>query len=244
MKKELVMRYSSAVRTVVVGILAASLTYAYAETVNTSADLPSNKRTVSYMYARTMQESLYRLGVQQDKKFGLQQECKSQYRVEPYSVSILQPIDFPDDKQHPLKGVWNFRYQLQRCGASKFYNAIFIASGGGDTPPKSQAYYPGASNASPILVKDAMLGALSSAMMKADLKDCKEMDVFDMQVTEPPHDVVDGEKTLKGVWNESWTFRLCGQMVDVEVSFIPHTTGGGTRYVIAPVKPGEAAKKL
>jgi hypothetical protein len=243
MKRKLSMRNSFAARAVVAGILVASVTSAYAETVNTVSDLPNNKRTVSYMYARTMQERLYRLGVEQDKKFGIQQECKSQYRVEPYSISILQPIDFPDDKQHPLKGVWNFRYQLQRCGESKFYNAIFVASGNGETPPTPQAYYPGATNASPILVKDAMLGALSSAMMKAGLKDCKEIDVFDMRVTEPPHDVADGEKTLKGVWNESWTFRLCGQMVDVGVSFIPHATGGGTRYVIAPVKPGDGAKK-
>ena len=243
MKKELSMRYSSAVQTVVVGILTASLTYAYAETVNTIADLPNNKRTVSYIYSHTMQEWLYRLGVQQDKKFGLQKECKSEYRVEPYSISILQPIDFPDDKPHPLKGVWNFRYQLQRCGESKFYNAIFVAAGNGDTPPTPRAYYPGASSASPILVKDTMLGALPSAMMKAELKDCKEIDVFDMRVTKPPHDVADGEKMFKGVWNESWTFRLCGQMVDVGVSFIPDTTGGGTTSAIETIKTGKAAKK-
>lgn len=237
------MLYPSVVRTIAAAILAASLASAYAETVNTINDLPNNKRTVGYMYARTMQEWLYRLGVEQDKKFGLQQACKTQYRVEPYSVSILQPIDFPDDKQHPVKGIWNFRYQLQRCGESKFYNALFIASGNGDTPPTPRAYYPGATNAGPVLVKDAMLGALTSAMVKASLKDCKDIDVFDMRVTEPPHNVADGEKTLKGVWNEAWTFRLCGQMVDVGVSFIPHANGGGTQYVIAPVKPGEGAKK-
>lgn len=237
------MLYPSAVRTIAAVILAASLASAHAETVSTVNDLPNNKRTVGYMYARTMQESLYRLGVEQDRKFGIQQECKTQYRVEPYSVSILQPIDFPDDKQHPVKGVWNFRYQLQRCGESKFYNAIFIASGNGDAPPTARAYYPGATNAGPVLVKDAMLGALTSAMAKADLKDCKDRDVFDMRVAEPSHDVNDGEKTLKGVWNEVWTFRLCGQMVDVGISFIPHTNGAGTQYVIAPVKPGEGAKR-
>jgi len=238
------MDYSSVVRVTAAGLLVASITLAHAETVNTIADLPNNKRTVAYMYARPMQEWLYRLGVEQDKKFGLQQECKSQYRVEPYSVSVLQPIDFPDDKQHPVKGIWNFRYQLQRCGESKFYNAIFIASGNGETPPAPRAYYPGATNAGPILVKDAMPGALTSALVKADLKDCKDIDVFDMRVTEAAHDVADGDKTLKGVWNETWTFRLCGKMVDIGISFIPDATGGGTRYVTAPVKPGEAARKL
>lgn len=237
------MQYSAAVKTIAVGIAAASFTCAYAETVNSIADLPNNKRTVTYMYTSTMQEWLYRLGVEQDRKFGIQQECKSQYRVEPYSVSVLQPIDFPDDKQHPVKGVWNFRYQLQRCGESKFYNAIFIASGNGETPVTPRAYYPGATNASPVLVKDAMFEALSSAMVKAELTDCKDIDVFDMRITEPAHDVTDGDKTFKGVWNEAWTFRLCGQMVDVGISFIPDTTGGGTTYIVSPVKPAEAAKK-
>lgn len=238
------MDYSYLARATAAGVLVASaMTTANAETVNTVADLFNNKRTVAYMYARPMQEWLYRLGVEQDKKFGLQQECKSQYRVEPYSVAVLQPIDFPDDKQHPVKGIWNFRYQLQRCGESKFYNAIFAASSNGETPPTARPYYPGATNAGPVLIKDAMMGALTSAMIKADLKDCKEIDVFDMRVTEQPHDVANGEKTLKGVWNETWTFKLCGQMVDVAVSFIP-TAGGGTRFVVAPVKPGEAAGKL
>ncbi len=236
------MLYPFVVRTIVAGILAGAWMSANAETVYTTNELPNKKRTVGYMYSRDMLCGLYRLGVEQDKKFGIQQECRTPYRVEPYSVSILQPIDFPDDKQHPVKGVWNFRYQLQRCGDSKIYNAIFIAAGNGDAPPSPRAYYPGATSASPVLVQDTMRSALSSAMVKANLTACKDVDVFDMRVTQPPRDVVQGEKTLKGVWNETWTFRLCGRTVDVGISFIPDPNGDGTQYVVDPVKPSESAK--
>ncbi len=237
------MNKPSFARAIAVGVFLVLTAASYAETVNTIADLPNNKKTVAYIYAPPAQESLYRLAVEQDRKFGLQQDCKSQYRVEPYSIAVLQPIDFPDDKQHPIKGIWNFRYQIQRCGESKFYNALFIASGNGETPPTPRAYYPGATNAGPLLIKDAMLSALPSALLKSGLKDCKEIDVFDMRVTEKAHDVTEGGKTLRGVWNETWTFKLCGQMVDTAITFIPDATGGGTSFVIGPVKPGEVAAK-
>jgi hypothetical protein len=83
-----------------------------------------------------------------------------------------------------------------------------------------------------------------SAVVKSGQKDCKDIDVFDMRVTEKAHDVVDGGKAQRGVWGETWTLRLCGHLVDVPISFIPDATGGGTSFVIAPVKPGETAGKL
>lgn len=96
------MQRSCAAKAIAVGIAGVSSTCTYAETVNSIDDLQNNKKTVAYIYTRYMQESLYRLGVEQDQKFGIQQDCKSQCRVQPFSVSILEPIDFPDDKQHPF----------------------------------------------------------------------------------------------------------------------------------------------
>jgi len=225
------------------GALLVFSTASHAEIVNTNADLLNNKKTAAYIYSRPMVEAMYKLAVEQDKKFGLQQNCKSEYRVEPFSIAILSPIDFPEDKQHPTKGIWNFRYQLQRCGESKFYNTLFFANSGGETASTARAYYPGKSNAGPILIKDAMLSAAPIGLIQSGLKDCKEFDVFDMHVTETAHNVVDGGKTFKGVWGETWTFRMCGQMVDVAITFIPDATGGGTSFMIAPIKPNDATAK-
>lgn len=208
---------------------------AQAEVVNKNIDLLNNKKTAAYVHSRTMIDAMYRLGVEQDKKFGLQQDCKSEYKVKPYSVAVLSPIDFPDNKPHPLKGVWNFRYELERCGDLKFYNTIFIANNNGE-PPTIRVYFPGSTNANPLLVKDAMLSAMLGAISRSGVKDCKEIDVFDMRVTEKPHDVVEGGKHLRGVWSEAWTFRACGQMVDVPMTFIPDEIRGGTTYSVGPTK--------
>lgn len=213
-----------------------------AETVNTIADLQNNKKTVAYLYSRPMFDTMYRLGVEQDKKFGLQSDCKSQYKVKPFSASVFSPIDFPDDKQHPTKGIWQIRYQLERCDNSKFYNTLFIANSNGEAPTP-RAYFPGSTNASPILVKDAMQSAIMGALIRSGLKDCKDIDVFDMRLTEPPHNVVEGDKTFNGVWNEIWAFRTCGQMIDVAMTFIPDAKGGGTTFTTGPAKMGDATVK-
>lgn len=236
------MRHFSFIHSVVVCILVGIAMPSQAETVNSTSELLNNKRTAGYVFARSLNEKLYKLGVEQDRKFGLQLDCKTQYRVEPYSVSIFQPIDFPDDKQHPTKGVWNFRYQLQRCGDSKFYNVVFIASGTGESPPQSQSFYPGNTNADPVLIKDAMPGAVMNASLRTETKDCKDLDVFDMKVTQPPHDIVEGDRTHKGVWKEVWTLKLCGQMVDVGLTFVPDPIRGGIHFATDPVKPGTGTK--
>jgi hypothetical protein len=205
-----------------------------AETVSTTADLLNNKKVPAYALSREMQEIMYRLGVEQDKKLGLQTDCKSQYNIKPIDMAVLSPIDFPEDKQNPTKGVWKVRYKLERCGDSKVYNAYFVANSNGEAP-NPRAYYPGSTNASPVLVKDAMSSAIVGASARSGLKDCKDISVFDMRVTEPAHNFVEGEKTFKGVWNEIWTFRMCGHSVEVAMTFIPDVNGGGTTFKSGPV---------
>lgn len=212
------------------------------EIANTAADLKNNKRTIAYVVSPPMLETMLRLGMEQDRKLGLQLDCKSQYKIKPFRPSVWVPIVFPDDKQHPTRGMWRFCYQLERCGESKFYNAVFTANSNGEAPTPS-AYYPGSTNAGRELVKDAMLLARNSALVRSRLKDCKNVDVFDMRVTEPAHDVVKGNITVEGVWNEIWTFRACGQMIDVALTFIPNSIGFGTTITIDPAKVGDATAK-
>lgn len=208
---------------------------ACAETISSTAELSNSRKIIAYMNSYPMMKSMYELAVEQDRKFGIQQNCTAQYHVLPYSLSVYQPIDFPDNKHHPTKGIWNCRYQIERCGETKFYNALFTVTGNGDTPPSSYANYPGNTNASPLLIRDAMSLALVNASFKSGHRDCKEIDVFDMQVIEPHHDVVAAGKTFKGVWKEKWIFRVCGKMVDVDISFVPDANGGGTTFSLGPL---------
>jgi hypothetical protein len=220
-------------RALMLGVFLLVAAVSHAETVNTNADFANNKKTLSYIFSRPMQEPLFQLAVGQDRKFKLKSDCKSDYNIKPDNVMVWQPIDFPDGKQNPVKGVWEVRYQAQRCGDSKFYNAVFIASGDGNTVPEVHAYYPGATSASPLLIKDALQSVVPAALaVNPNAKDCKDVDMFDMNVTQEAHNVTEKGKALKGVWNETWTLYVCGSLVDVPITFIPDATGGGTTFAV------------
>jgi hypothetical protein len=206
-----------------------------AETVNTTADLQSHQKTAAYLFSGPMLDVMRRLGLQQDKKFGLQQDCISQRSVQPVSSLILSPIDFPDDAPHPTQGAWFLRYQFERCGEAKLYNVLFVANRDG-TVPTARTYYPGATIASPDLVNDAMPSVVSGMLARSGLKNCNKIDVFDMRVTDPTHNIVEGSKIFKDVWSETWTFRMCGKMNDVAVTFIPDANGG-TTFTSGPITP-------
>ncbi|MCW3481985.1 hypothetical protein OL229_20885 [Neisseriaceae bacterium JH1-16] len=215
------------------GVVVSSLSLA--ETVSIGSELKNNKRTADYISSRPMMESLYRIGLMQDKKFGLQTACKEQFMVQPVSTIILSEIDYPDDKPYQEKGTWISRYQFERCGETKVYNALFMANGDGKAPT-AHIYYPGYTNAEPRLIKDAFPLTASHMLILAGLKGCNDVNIFDMRITEQPHDVEEGGKTFKSVWNEVWTFRACGKTADVAMTFIPDADGGGATFNAGAVK--------
>ncbi len=208
-----------------------------AETVNTTAELQGHPKTAAYLVSAPMLEQMYRSGVAQDKKFGLQSGCISQSRVKPIESLVLSPIEFPDGQQNPTRGAWFSRYEFERCSESKIYNVLFMANGSG-AAPMARTYYPGATIASPNLINDAMPSVVSGALARSGLKKCKDADVFDMRVIVPAHDVTEGDKIFRNVWSEGWTLRMCGKLNDVEVTFTPDANGGGTTFTSGPVKLG------
>jgi hypothetical protein len=192
-----------------------------------------HKRTGAYVFSEPMIQILNRLGAEQDKKFGLAAECTSKPQVKTLAYVVLSPIEFPGDKQHPTKGTWKIRYQFERCAEAKVYNAVFFANSNGD-PPKSNAFFPGSSRADPLLIKDAMVAAHTGALLRSANKTCKESEIFDMQVSEPPHEVHEGGNTFKGVWSEVWTVRWCGENINVPINFVPDPDGHGVTFHSAP----------
>lgn len=211
-----------------------------ADVVSTTADLSNNKPALSYMFSPALQESMYRLGVEQDRKFGLATDCKSQYQINPISATVIKPIEFLEGKPNPTRGVWLTRYQLVRCGDSKTYNALFFADNSAQMPA-SKAFYPGTGHAGPTLIADAMMPAVLGALARSGLKDCKNVDVLDMRVSQVAHTVVEADKTFAGVWNEIWTFKMCDKTIDVAMTFIPDANGGGTTFSSGPVTPATDA---
>lgn len=208
-----------------------------AETVYSSAELQGNKLATEYIYSRPMIKHMYNFGVTYDAKFGLQTDCKSKYYVKPAQIAIFSPIVFLEGKDHPVKGVWAIRYKLERCGEEKIYNATFIADANGNAPTP-HPYYPGATMADFVLVKDALTSAFFAAGALAhNAKDCKELQVFDMRPADLEKDGIAPGKPEKA-WHEVWTLWLCGEQVNVPMTFTRDADGKGTSFTAGLKKGG------
>lgn len=212
-------------------ILAITGVSAHAEKLSSMADLKPGTAIFTYIYSKEQIAELNSIGLFFDKRFGFRQDCKENQQIKPYSLSLLQPINLPDGKVHPVAGAWSIAFSSERCGQKKIYNAIVMAKNGGKAEVKP--YHPGITMASPLLLKDSMMAAYVSAANKLRIKhsknDCKDIDLIDMNITQQPHDIADGGKTFKGVWQEKWTLKGCGLNVDVLMNFTPDGVGG-TNY--------------
>jgi hypothetical protein len=192
------------------------------------ANKPS--RLTAYLYGKEQIAALYEAGRQWDNKLGLQQDCKGPYNIQPVGLFLLKPIDFPEGKPHPVAGAWQHRYVFERCGKRMTYNAVFVARP--SDRPEVRPHVPGNTNASAPLLADALKGAYPAALMRLARRgrDCKEADLIDTRLVRPPRAAADANKPA-GRWEEAWTFRGCGQDVDVPVTFTPDGKGG-THYTV------------
>jgi hypothetical protein len=154
---------------------------AAAEIANNNEDSEYSQQTVDYVFSASMMQTLGQLGVEQDRWFGLQLDCKAPYKIMPIKLVVLTPLDIVKGLAHPTKGLWKIRYELERCGASKVYNAIFIAKPSGD-PPTYRPYYPGSTLADATLVADALELAMLRVLIIPEFRYCKNNAVFDMRV--------------------------------------------------------------
>jgi hypothetical protein len=199
--------------------------------LNSNKDLPKCQRFLDYVGSLQLANVIYPLGVEQDRKSGLKKDCADRYVVHPISLLVLTPIDFPEDRQNPVKGSWIYRYSLTRCGDSKIYNAMIFADEAGGTP-KAQAFYPGTSAAHPMLIYDAMPIAISTAMVQCGSTDIEDVEVFDLHLDKLPNDIGEGENLVKGAWNETWTFKVRGKQVEVPITFTPNSRKGKPLFMI------------
>lgn len=178
-------------------------------------------RLTAYLNGKDQIGEMYTTGRQWDKKLGLQQDCKGPYNIQPLSIFLLKPIDFPEGKAHPVSGSWQQRYIFERCGKRMTYNTIFVARNG--DKPEARPHFPGTTNASMQQIGDALESAapVALARLAKRSKGCKEANLIDTRLTHAPHEV---DKT--GRWEETWTFRGCGHDVDIPVTFTPDGKGG------------------
>lgn len=196
----------------------------------TAGEAKPPSRLSGYLYGKEQIAELYAAGRQWDKKLGLQQDCKSPYNIQPAGLFLLKAIDFPEGKPHPVAGAWQHRFVFERCGKRMTYNAVFVARPG--DKPELRPHVPGDTNASALLLADTLKGATTAALLKLAkrAKDCKVADLIDTRLTHLPSTANESDKAA-GHWEEIWTFRGCGQDIELPIIFTPDGKGG-THYSI------------
>lgn len=219
----------------------ASVENVFAEKLNNLSDLNNSPKINKYLYSRAQQKDMFKVGLYWDKKLGLSQGCKEGREVIAITLMLLEPIDFPEDKAHPVAGVWQHRFAFKRCGEQKIYNAIFVANKG--ERPKIAPYFPGTTSTSTLLLHDAMTSVMTSALLKIrelnNQEKCNNVELIDTLLKKSPHDVIENGITTKGVWNEEWTLRGCGQTVKVPIIFSPDGSGGTTFIIKTTLPPAK-----
>ncbi len=200
---------------------------AWAEVVKSGDELLAHPRVGRYIFARPLMEVSLRQGVAQDKKFGLVPGCQSDYSIQPLGLIVLDPIEFAEDKEHPSKGRWGFRFRLDRCGASKVYNTLFMASA--DGPPQAYFDLAGLSKVPHHLFKDVFSMAGAAATLALGGGDCNDTVVFDTEPLPPAAGLP------AGAWDEKWRFWLCGKLVDVKLRFVP--AGKSVKFEVLSSSP-------
>jgi hypothetical protein len=103
----------------------------------------------------------------------------------------------------------------------------------GETPDV-KSYYPGNSMASHVLLNDAIKTAYAAAYLKSrresQTADCSNSELVDTLLVQSPRDVSERGTVYRGVWEEAWTFLICGEMVEVPMEFVPTEKRGTTFF--------------
>jgi hypothetical protein len=213
-----------------------------AETAVSGTGIAQGSRIFRYIVSEPQLQAMFIQGRRQDTRLRLQTDCETDMQVRPRTLILLDTIDLPDDRTDPVKGSWQVRYELTRCGETKLYNVVLTADPEGGKP-KVTAFFPGDSIASLRLQRDALLPTVTLANRHAGPAACPRVEqivIADMQVVDRPHRIVEGGQTYENVWTENWTLEVCGRAVVAHMRFVPTTRDGGTDWTVSFSQDGGA----
>jgi hypothetical protein len=197
---------------------------ANAEITQNRSTLKQNPKTLAYLTDSNIQNNLIEVGKALDKNLGV--VCTEQFtaKFSVDTISVVKPIDFPDENQHPIDGLWQYRFEFTRCGQTSIYNAAVVAKK--DSMPQFLALVPGNSIASPALQIDTIRTIVFKVMTEAKVKSNRQCD--DLAIVNTTLSILPEPLSNTGVagrWEERWTVRYCGEAIPMPVCFTPNAKG-------------------
>lgn len=195
---------------------------AKAETLSHAGALEADSAMHAYLFSQDAHRQMYNLAVAFDRAFQI--ECDSEYRIKAANLVVLSQIELPSGADHPVAGVWTHRFVASRCGKDKTYNILAIAKPAG--APDYRPLFPGTSQSSVVLQRDAVTSALMGAIAQNKPACTENVRVFDIEMVAEPYELTEGSEKIQGVWEERWTFRACGKDFSTTLQYIPDGQGG------------------
>ncbi|WP_432696583.1 hypothetical protein ACQUQP_18910 [Marinobacterium sp. YM272] len=184
----------------------------------------------NYLRSKHYMDRLFKLGLYWDRTvLKRQTQCEQQYEVEPTTFMLMDPPLFEPGNPVPMRGIWQQRFRLSRCGETVTYNAIAVAKQGN---VELQPQVPGESRAGPSLIKDLyeQAVAVESSHLAASQGECKKVLVTDTWVSLPPAERLIAGKKVQNVWEEVWTMDRCGADFRMSFCFKPSAQQGGVDW--------------
>lgn len=197
---------------------------------SSTTKLNADNETGKYFASQEYQKLLYDFGVYWDRKvLNIQENCMSQYTINPISFAILKPLKFSSTSATPIEGTWTYRYKFTRCGESIIYNALNIARD--NQNPQIVSLVPGTTNCAPMLIKDAYNGIYANLVVHNAQNNttCKTAQVLNTEITMP-------QTAQNQIWEEKWTIKECDNTVETSFCFTP-SEKGGTNWIIGKCNP-------
>jgi hypothetical protein len=99
-------------------------TVGHTEVAKTNSDLKRGSRIVAFIEGSDNIQALGEIGRIWDQRLGLQVNCNSARKVKLESFAIIKQITLPELQNVPTEGMWSYRFNYERCGEGKTYNAI------------------------------------------------------------------------------------------------------------------------
>lgn len=164
-----------------------------------------------------------------DAMLQLQPGCKSNRSVFIRSIDIAEPVEMPSGAAYPVKGVYQVRFDWNRCGQTQAYTVIGLGKPG--AKPMLVPLYPGESITGARLFMDAGKSAQTLAIMllgkASGSGTCDKFLLTDTRVTRSNYEAdFPGRGRAAGAWDEAWTYKGCGAEARLQVTFVPDGKGG------------------
>jgi len=138
-----------------------------------------------------------------------------------------------DKDGYPYRATWAEQVPGTACGQPRRFHALILVRGG---KLDTESMLPGDSETSAQLASDVRDPLLSAAMgfgFAHGIKPSCTIDVLDTHLIT--------NVTPHNPWQEVWLVNICGNRLNIPITFIPDATGGGTSFSISSDKISSAA---